>query len=310
MNLTYADFEFLLSATLLVCAMFGMGTTLTVRDFINVARAPQGVLLVFAMQILITPLLAILLARVFVLPGGVAIGLLLVAAMPGGLFSNILTYLGRGNVALSVSATALCTLGCLVTTTFVLKTFGQTQLPDDFEMPAGRIVFDITFCLLLPLTLGMVVRRMMPVGYITLAKIFVRLSFALLTLLIAAGIASGRISVAQYGWRSPAALVVFVTLSIWICYALGMLVRMPLADSFTVAIEVVVRNAHLGVLLKAALFPASDSGADEVGNAVLYVILFYGVLSLGYGGFEVISKRMAWGVHSGRFARFAAESEN
>lgn len=306
MNLTYADFEFLLSATLLVCAMFGMGTTLTARDFMDVARSPQGVLLVLAMQVLITPLLAILLAKVFVLPSGVAIGLLLVAAMPGGLFSNILTYLGRGNVALSVSATALCTLGCLVTTTFVLKTFGQTQLPENFEMPAGRIVFDITFCLLLPLGLGMVVRRIMPIRYVTVAKFSLRLSFALLILLIAAGIASGRISVAQYGWRSPAALCLFAAVSTWICYGLGKLMQMSLADSFTVAIEVVVRNAHLGVLLKAALFPASDSGADEVGNAVLYVVLFYGVLSLGFGGFEVFSKRMAWGVHS---RRIAAESE-
>ena len=106
MNLTYADFEFFLSAALLVSAMFGMGTTLTIRDFLDVARSPQGVLLVLAMQVLITPLLAIALAKIFMLPDGIAIGLLLVAAMPGGLFSNILTFLGRGNVALSVKPAA------------------------------------------------------------------------------------------------------------------------------------------------------------------------------------------------------------
>ena len=101
----YAFFEYYLSLALLTFAMFGMGTTLAPRDFIRVARAPRAVLLVLAMQVLVTPCVAIILSRTLSLPRGVTIGLLLVAALPGGLFSNLLTFLGRGNLALSITAT-------------------------------------------------------------------------------------------------------------------------------------------------------------------------------------------------------------
>lgn len=303
MTFEYAQFEYLLSAALLVLAMFGMGTTLRPVDFAGVARAPQGVLLVIFLQILVTPLLAIALSRVFSLPREVAIGMLLVAALPGGLFSNVMAFLGRGNVALSVSATAICTLGCLVTTTFVLKTFGSTQLPQDFSMPTGRILSEISLCLLLPLTLGMVFLRVWPQHARQTAKLCIRGSLVLLALIIMGSASSGRLDIGQFGWRTPIAIVLFQLSAIWICYLLGAIVRLPIADSFTVAIEVVVRNAHLGVLLKASLFPAGGGEAGLIGNGVLYVVLFYGLASLAIGGFEVLAKRRHWGL----FARSALE---
>jgi len=299
MTFEYAQFEYLLSAALLVLAMFGMGTTLRPTDFAGVARAPQGVLLVIVLQVLVTPLLAIGLARAFLLPPEVAVGMLLVAALPGGLFSNVMTFFGRGNVALSVSATAICTLGCLVTTTFVLKTFGSTQLPESFSMPAGRILSEISLCLLLPLTLGMVFLRLWPNRARRAAKFCIRGS-VFLGLIIIGSATSGRLDVGQFGWRAPVAIVVFQLLALWLCYLFGAIVRLPVSDSFAIAIEVVVRNAHLGVLLKASLFPAGDEKSSLMGNGVLFVVLFYGGISLLIGGFEVIARRRGWGVHGRR----------
>lgn len=296
MTFEYAQFEYFLSAALLVLAMFGMGTTLRPKDFAGVARAPQGVLLVIFLQILVTPLLAIALARAFFLPREVALGMLLVAALPGGLFSNVMAYLGRGNVALSVSATAISTLGCLVTTTFVLKTFGSTQLPQTFSMPTGKILSEISLCLLLPLMLGMAFLRMWPQRACQTSKLCIRGSLVLLGLIIVGSAMSGRLDVGRYGWRTPVAIVLFQMMGIWCCYLFGAIVRLPLADSFTVAIEVVVRNAHLGVLLKASLFPASSGEAGLIGNGVLYVVLFYGLASLAVGGIEVLAKRRYWGL--------------
>lgn len=301
----YAQVEYILSAALLVVAMFGMGTTLRPVDFRGVARAPQGVLLVIAMQILVTPLLAIALARVFSLPSEVAVGMLLVAALPGGLFSNVMVFVGRGNVALSVSATALCTLGCLITTTFVLKTFGSTQLPTDFSMPMGRILFEISLCLLLPLLSGMALRRVRPSWSQVTANVCVRSSLALLALIVLGSVTSGRIDLRQFGWWSPIAIILFQITTMWLCYLLGTAIRIPLADCFTVAIEVVVRNAHLGILLKASLFPARNDAGRSLGNGVMFVVLFYGFASLLVGGFEVFVKRRNLGV----FARYKPSSD-
>ena len=95
----FAAAEYYLSVVLLMSAMVGMGSTLSASDFIGVAKAPLGVVAVLIAQIAVTPLLAISLAWVLDLPPGVAFGLLLLAALPGGLYSNLLTFLGRGNVA-------------------------------------------------------------------------------------------------------------------------------------------------------------------------------------------------------------------
>lgn len=296
MSWDYANYEFLISATLLVVTMFGMGWTLTVRDFLGVARAPRGIVLVLVVQVLISPLLAILLARILVVPHGIAIGMLLVAALPGGMFSNFLTHLGKGNVALSVAATAVCSLGCLVTTSFVLKTFGATRLPDDFAMPASRILSDIVLYLLLPLVAGMIGRRLRPERRSVMVRYCTRISIALLILMIVAATASGRLHLLAYGWRAPLAMVLFGAGSIWICYGLGILLRMRVKESYTAVIEVVVRNSHLGVMLKASLFPAD--GDDAVADAVLFTVLFYGFVSLALGLYEVVARRLRMGIHA------------
>lgn len=306
MPLDYTTYEYYLSASLLVCAMFGMGATLSVREFAAVARAPQGVLLALLIQVLATPLLAIAVSRVFFLPPGIAVGLLLVAALPGGLYSNLLTFLGRGNVALSVSATAAATLGCVVTTTFVLKTFGSTQLPGDFRMPAPRILAEIAGYLLGPLQLGMMVRRWSPRRHQQVAKFFINASLVMLAVLIAGALLAGRIRPLEYGLRAPAALFLFGFLSLWTCYLLSLLLRFSVRDAFTICIEVVLRNAHLGLLLKAALFPA-DSDAGAMGDAVLYVLLLYGAFSLLLAGMEVAFRRNRFGVIYGWYSNRLAE---
>ncbi len=309
MPLDYAYYEYYLSAGLLVMAMLGMGTTLTAREFLNVLRAPQAILVVLLLQLLITPLLALGLGKALWLQPGIAVGMLVVAAMPGGSFSNIFTYLGRGNVALSISATAVSTLGCLVTTAMVLKLFGATQLPEDFQMPAERIVMEIVGCLLLPLLAGMWVRRFLPEYHETIGKVCVRTSVVLLALIIVAALGSGRVQVFAYGLRAPVAMFLFALVSVWLSYGLGWLFRLPLNDSFTVAIEVVVRNAHLGLLLKASLFPAVAGVTDPLADGVLYTVLVYGAVSLIIATCEVIAKRKNLGAIYGRFRKASAETE-
>jgi BASS family bile acid:Na+ symporter len=298
MSLNYADYEYFLSATLLVCAMFGMGTTLRPQDFLAVARSPQKVLLILGIQVLVTPVLVLVLAKALVLPPDIIVGLFVAAALPGGLFSNIFTYLGKGNVALSVSATAVCTLCCLFTTTFVLRVFGAAQLPPDFTMPVQHILLEIGLCLIVPLMIGMVYRRLFPASAASVAKFCVRASVVMLLLVLVAAVGSGKIDVTDYGWRSPLAIILLQVCLLWSCYGLCKLFQLSFDDTFTVAIEVLVRNSHLGVLLKAALFPADLEANDKIGSAVLYSVLFYGIVCMVVGTGEVIGKRRYWGVYA------------
>lgn len=273
-----------------------MGATLTVREFGAVFRAPHGVLSVLLGQIVISPLVAIAFAFLFRLPAGVAFGLLLVAAMPGGLYSNLLTYLGRGNVALSIAATAVSTLLCLISTSVVLRIYGATHLPADFAMPTSRVLFDTTCFLLAPLIVGMTIRRLCPVQAPTISRVFIHLSTVLLIVFIVGAIGSGRLAIASYGWRTPPALFLFGVASLWTGVFTGALFRLNPNDRYTVSIEVLVRNGGLALLLKAALFPSVAGVLDPIGDGALFVILFYSGVSLVIGLFEVNLKRQNKGM--------------
>lgn len=286
--LDFAAVDSYLAIMLLVTAMVGMGASLSVQEFGEVCRAPQGVLSVLIAQVVVTPLVAIGLAYLLRLPALDAFGLLLIAAMPGGLFSNLLTYFGRGNVALSITATAVSTLLCLLSTSIVLRLYAGTYLPADFAMPVGSILFEIACFLLLPLLIGMTIRRFWPVYAPYVSRNLVRLSTILLGLYVVGALSSGQIEVASHGWRTPVALLLFAALAMWSGVGVAALFRLSPDDRFTVAIEVQVRNGSLALVLK-------DTLPDSIGQGVLYVILFYAGASLVLGLYESGMKRMKWG---------------
>ena len=139
--------------------MLGMGALLAPRDFVEVARRPRGLAVGLGLQLVAVPLLAAAVGRLLAPEAGIMAGLVLVAAVPGGTMSNVVTYLGRGNIALSIALTAICSIGALVTTPLLLRLYVRDLLPDDFSMPVGRVAFEIGVSLLVPLFLGMVMGR-------------------------------------------------------------------------------------------------------------------------------------------------------
>src|SRR5690606_37674106 len=108
-----------------------------------------------AVQIIGVPLLALAVNALLAPPPGIAFGLVLVAAMPGGAMSNVVAWFARAHVPLSIALTAVGTLGCMLTTPVVLRLLAGELVPPDFAMPAGAIALDIAVCLLLPLAAGM-----------------------------------------------------------------------------------------------------------------------------------------------------------
>src|SRR4051812_43532157 len=159
----YADFEYLLAQIQLVLFMLGMGATLQPRDFAEIVRRPGFLFLGAALQFLLAPALAVGLNACFGLDPGVAIGLIIVAAMPGGQMSKLFTYFARGNVALSVALTACGTLASLVTVPLLLDLLAGEYLRErDFAMPFGKVVRDMVLYLLLPLLGGLAFGRWQP----------------------------------------------------------------------------------------------------------------------------------------------------
>lgn len=290
MLIHFAAYEYFLTASLCLLAMLGMGTALPAEAFRDVARRPRCIGLILFAQLIVGPLLAIGLSHLFDQPSGITAGMLLVTALPGGLFSNVFTLLARGHVALSISATAVCTLASLVTTTLVLKTFGSGHLPDRFQMPVGQIVWEIAVFLLLPLLAGMVLGRWRPQLAHSLGRGCVRIATLLVAIYVFLSLQSGRIDLWAFGWKTHAAIIALCVLPIFLGMIWGKLFRVTPLESFTSQIEAVIRNVHLGLLLKASLFPA---GGDASASAeVLFVLLYYGGASMVTGCCMTVIRRI------------------
>lgn len=128
---------------LIVTLMVGMGATLTVGDFREIARAPRGVLIGLASQFGWMPLIAFTLAKTLDLPNEIAIGLIVVGCTPGGSTSNLFTYFSRADVALSISMTATSTLAAVVAMPLLLWVYGQPFTTAELHIPYRDITMSL-----------------------------------------------------------------------------------------------------------------------------------------------------------------------
>lgn len=279
----YVQHEYWFAAIQLILAMLGMGATLTGKDFRDVVREPFAVSLGTAIQIIAVPLTAFLFLRLLGVRDGVAVGIALIAAIPGGTVSNIFTFFARGNSALSISMTALTTLACLVSTPLVLSLLINQYLPVDFTMPRSQIVREIALTLLLPLAIGMLYLFLYPRSAATVSKWSIRGSLLGILLIVAGSAIAGRLDVTAFGYGNILLVALFtVSLSV-MAYWVPKLLRLSRPDSTAIEFEVIVRNINLGVLIKASIFPAAASETARMGDMVLFTLLLYGGLQMLVG---------------------------
>ncbi|ABQ60679.1 hypothetical protein H721_01642 [Brucella ovis IntaBari-2006-46-332] len=143
---------------LLGIIMFGMGLTISGKDFAEVAKRPFDVAIGVLAQFIIMPLLAVLLTRIIPMSPEVAAGVILVGCCPGGTASNVMTYLSKGDVALSVACTSVTTLLAPLVTPFLVWFFASQYLPVD----AMSMFISIVKVILVPLALGFVLQKLVP----------------------------------------------------------------------------------------------------------------------------------------------------
>jgi BASS family bile acid:Na+ symporter len=272
----YISYEYWFAVFQLVFAMLGMGATLTIGDFNDVLKSPKSVTIGTMMQLVLVPLVAYLFITVAGVIGGVAVGMALIAAIPGGTTSNIFTYMAKGNAPLSISVTAITTLACLATTPFILKLLITEYLPADFSMPTAQIVNDIALTLLLPLFLGMLILRALPEQAEAISKWCVRASLFGILMIVIGSSTAGRLDIDAFGVENVLLVITFVVALTATGWLLPKIFGFVNADVTAIQMEVVVRNVNLGVLIKASMFPLVVGASNTVGDMVLFTVLLYG----------------------------------
>jgi len=279
----YPEHHRLVASTQLVLAMFGMGVVTRPKAFVELVLEPKPMITGVLYQLIGIPLLTVAMVYLIKLPPEITVGFIMVAAMPGGSMSNIYTYLGRGNAALSVALTGVMTLLALVTAPLILRIFAAEHIPPEIEMPVGTIMREIFIFLLMPLTAGMVVGRFVEVGTANnLSKWTVRASLVVLGILVVGSLGSGRIDFSLYSAKIPI-LVFFYCLIIQIVILRGSrhLLKFSHRDSTALGIESSMKNINLSLLIAASLFGIEGEGEGaKFGAGVLFVLLLYGGVSL------------------------------
>lgn len=271
----YPDWEYTCAACQLTAFMLAMGAKLAPGQFVHVLHKPRSFLSAFACQLVALPLLAVAINHLAGIDTGLAVGLILLAAMPGGALSKIFTYLGQGNVPLAITLSGVSTLLTPITVPLMLRLLTR-DLPETIDLPVVRIVAEVVFYVLLPLSLSMFLCHRYPHVKKPLSAWGVRVGLLIVLVMVVGSIGSGRIHPAAYGWSAPLAIIFFCVLGqqlIQIPFYLG---RWPSQDRVAAGMEATMRNINLALLLYASLFAANP----HLGPGVLFVLLFYSATSL------------------------------
>ncbi|OWJ80148.1 MULTISPECIES: bile acid:sodium symporter family protein [Haematobacter] len=236
--------------TLLAIIMFGMGLTISADDFREVVRRPYDVGVGVIGQFLIMPLLAVLLTKIIPMPPEVAAGVILVGCCPGGTSSNVMTYLSKGDVALSVACTSVTTLLAPVVTPFLVWMLASEFLPVD----GWAMFLSIVKVVLVPLALGFAAQKIMP-GLVRKAVPALPLVSVMgIVLIVAAVVAASRGSILQSGLMIFAVVVLHNGLGYLIGFFAAKAAGLSLAKRKAIAIEVGMQNSGLGAALATAYF--------------------------------------------------------
>ncbi|WGL16020.1 bile acid:sodium symporter family protein [Microbulbifer bruguierae] len=253
--------------------MIGIGMTLTARDFHQVTVKPTGLIAGTITQILLMPMAAFALAWALQLPPAMAVGLVIIAACPGGTTSNLFTLLARGNVALSivltVSASMITIMSLPVFANYALGVYFGTQ--QEIQLPFGKTVLMLSLIVLLPVAIGMGIRAIQPALAAraeSLVSVFGGLVLAVLIVGIVYGIRDRFLDLLI---QAGPATVSLNLLGIGLGFLSMKLAGLGKREGLAIATELGIKNGTLGLMVTLTLLQSSDM---SIPSAIYGVIMF------------------------------------
>ena len=237
---------------LLGVIMFGMGLTLRAEDFRVVFMRPKDVLVGCLAQFTVMPLLAFSLSRLFSLDEALTVGMILVGCCPGGTASNVITYLAKGDLALSVGMTAVSTLlAPVLTPLLVLLLAGKTV-----DVDVVGMLLSILWVVILPIGLGLLVKRFLPKVGDHASDYLPAVSSLAICVIVLIVIAANAHKLLSGGLVIMLAVVLHNVCGLGVGYLIGVLLHMPQAKRRAISIEVGMQNSGLASSLANTHFAA------------------------------------------------------
>jgi bile acid transporter len=243
------DLETKLLGLMMIVIMFGMGASLTWRDFRIAFRKPKGVLVGLLCQYGIMPLLGYLMAQALGLSPALTVGLILMSCMPGGTTSNIFTYFSKSVLALSIMMTSVSSLVALGMVPMLLEFYSQLAgLDGGFKIPAGNVA-QVLFVLLIPTVIGMGVRKLNPNTGASVELIGGLLGVVVILFLVVTWVPRNHMLLASTPWYVFFAAIGLGLFGMSLGYGLARLLKQDPNRSRTIALETGIQNGPLAVLI-------------------------------------------------------------
>ena len=243
--------------------MLAMGLTLSFDDYRGLARMPRALLAGVALQFLVMPLSGFAVAKVLGLEPGLAVGLILVACCPGGTASNIVTYIARGHVALSVAMTMASTLAAVVLTPLLTGWLAGAYV----EIDRWNLLANMVSIVLVPVVLGTLLNRLFPRAAERVSAVLPLVAIVLVILIVGGIVGGAKTQIAEHAGVLLLATFLLHAVGFALGYGLARMLGLGEIEARTISIEVGMQNSGLGSGL--AKTPAFAAQFADVAQAAL-----------------------------------------
>lgn len=258
--------------------MLGMGLSLVPDDFRRVIRYPKAVMVGLGCQLLLLPVIGFILANLMPLSPELAVGVMLLAVCPGGTTSNLFAHLGRGDVALSVTLTAVASVVTVLTIPFIVNAsliyfLGETTT---LALPVGRTIMTLVMLTIVPISLGMLIRNWRPAAAIRAEPHVKRFAILVLAGLIVLIIYQQKEVVIDHLLAAGPVSIVLNLTTMAAGFGIARWLSLNRAQSLSVTFEVGLQNSSLAILLALSLLQSYEMSTTPA----VYSLVMFGTAGL------------------------------
>jgi BASS family bile acid:Na+ symporter len=253
--------------------MFVLGLGLTGSDFLRVVKQPRDFFVGAFSQIILLPIIAFILVKIWPIAPELAIGVMIIAAAPGGVTSNLLTSLAKGDVALSISLTAIISLLCVITIPFIVLT--SVGLLSDSSITQDISLFsmsrDMFLIVTVPVILGLLIRSFASGAALKFEPIAKKISIVLFVLVLLGAIAAERENVISYFVQAGLITFVLNVVMMIVAYCVAKLLASGMKQKKCITIECGLQNGTLAIFVATSIF----GGGMYVIPAATYSLIMF-----------------------------------
>ncbi len=253
--------------------MLSLGLGLTGEDFLRVIKQPRDFLVGAFSQIILLPIIAFIIVKIWPIAPELAIGVMIIAAAPGGVTSNLLTSFAKGDVALSISLTAIISLLCVFTIPFIVltsvKLLNDANITEDISLIS--MSRDMFLIVTVPVILGMLFRKFVSGAALKFESIAKKVSTALFVLVLLGAIAAERENVVSYFAQAGLITLTLNIIMMIVAFYLAQLLSSGIKQKICITIECGLQNGTLAIFVATSIF---DGGMYVIPAATYSLIMF------------------------------------